>query len=52
MNRASGTSEIIPKCFNICVIQVSEKEKKCGTEKIFLKKYLAKGINLHIQKVQ
>lgn len=56
---ASGTSEIIPRCLNICVIQVSEEEKKIQGRKKIIEKimtdnfpYLAKDKNLRIQESQ
>lgn len=38
MNRISGTSETIPKCLNLCVIQVPEEQKECRAEKKYWKK--------------
>ena len=58
-NRASGTSEIIPRCLNVHVIQVSEEEKKIRGRKKILETimtenfpYLAKDKNLQIQESQ
>lgn len=58
-NRASGTSEIIPRCLNIHVIQVSEEGKKIQGRKKILETimtenfpYLAKDKNLQIRKAE